>query len=281
MKKIFKSPKKCKNIFNNICFWLFIISTILLFLAILFCIYLFKINAIHLIDFRNLIFDDNNKFSPNLFWTSLSALGTLLGTIAAIIIGIYTLKLNNKLHEIENTQLRLYTEPHVMLNSISISRVDFETSIDNSKIKGIAKFPYPYYSELKSPPNLASSVLIVLDVVNTSFAFARLRFDSAKFTDNNQICLAEYNLSTIGTHINHIMLPTNNFDSSAKLGLIIDSKNINLLAGSKLTLSYFLDNNFGDHFKEVQHQYITDITDDIVSFYPCDFKNNEFIILNK
>lgn len=268
------NTSKAKKFFNNVCFWLFFIAIFLLTGVVLFAIYLYKIDLIHLIDFRSLLYNEQNVFSPELLWSSVEAVATLIGTLAAILIGIFTIKMSKRLQEIEEQQNQLYTEPHALVDNISIQSATFEISEQN-KIKGLQNCNYPFYNNKNDKLDFAPSSLIVLEFINTSEAFARLRFDNAIFRNGDTI-VASFDMSTFGTHPNHIMLPKENIRENAKIGLFINNQILSQLRGTTLTISCFLDNNFKHCFRETQSYLISDITDEIVSFYPQDFRNNTY-----
>lgn len=266
---------KKHKILNNICFWLFIIALLLLSGIILFAVYLYKIDLIKLIDFRALIYNEQGAFSPDLFWSALESIGTVIGTIAAILIGIFTIKISIEVKKIEEKQNRLYTEPHIFTDTIKIQPAWFQLSDNSKKLKGLKDFYHPFYNDKGEEIDFTYSSIVVLEFINSSEAFARLRFDSAIFKNNDDV-IASFDMSTFGTHINHIMVPSGTNPNIARIGLVINTQKLPLLHGTTLTISYFLDNNFGECFKEIQNYIISDITDDTVSFYPVDFTQNSY-----
>ena len=201
------------------------------------------------------------------FWDAVSA-------IANIVIGFSTITLNHKIHIMQARQNKLYMEPHAILNNIYIKTIEPELSNSGKEFKSIKDFDYPFYIDKNDDLDIKNSVLIVLKFINTSEAFARLRFVSATF--QNQNLVASYGFDTIGTHINHIVLSKDHNDTPPQIGLLINSKRIPLLIGTKISLSFFFKNNFGDCYKETQHYFISHLVDESVSFYPCNFQENSF-----
>lgn len=266
---------KKNKLLNNICFWLFVIAVLLLIGLILFSVYLYKLDLIKFIDFRSLLYDENDSFNPDLFWSALASIGTVIGTIATIIVGIFTIKISQKMHNIEEKQNQLYTEPHTFINTIKVQPAWFELSDNTQKLKGLKDFKHPFYNDKGEDIDLTHSSIIVLEFINSSEAFARLRFNNAVFKNNTDI-VASFDMSTFGTHTNHIMVSNDNNPNTAKIGLLLTTRKLSTLQNTTFTISYFLDNNFGECFKETQNYMISDITDDTVSFYPIDFRKNSY-----
>ena len=70
---------------------------------------------------------------------------------------------------------------------------------------------YPYYVNNLESDHLTNFSVITVTFINTSEAFARLRFDKAIIKHNDDSIVASYNISTFGAHRNHVMLKKRGF----------------------------------------------------------------------
>lgn len=263
------------KVFSNICFWLCIIAALLLVGIVLFAVYLYKVNIISLIDLSTLFTNENGVFDFSVFWTAISAISAVIAVIVAFFIGKRQIEISDKVANIEDWQNRLYIEPHTIVNDISTSEVVWEKSEDGTKIRSIKDCGFPYYTELITKTDLNDYILLKIDFFNTSEAFARLRFDEAQFVNEDKV-VAKFNMSTMGTHVNHIVVSTKSSQGSSSVGLLLSKELVKKLRGASMTVSCFLDNNFNNCYRETQSYFISDIVDNKVSFYPISVDKNEF-----
>lgn len=122
---------------------------------------------------------------------------------------------------------------------------------------------YPYYVNNLESDHLTNFSVITVTFINTSEAFARLRFDKAIIKHNDDS----------GAHRNHVMLKK---EGSGKIGLLIGNDLLAKLRGTKLTISVFLDNNFNDCYWNEQSYHISDVCEGNVTFMPHDISKNVF-----
>ena len=206
-------------------------------------------------------------------WDALNVVVTAMVGVATIIISRKLAKLEEKQADIEIKQNRLYTEPHILVDSIEISSVEGELSADRTQFKTLKGVDYPYYSNIRDESNLKDSVLITVSIVNTYEAFARVRFNEASFENLDGNKIAEYKMSTFGISKSHIMIPK---DRSGKIGFLLNRRLQDKLDNSKFLISTYLDNNFNECFKDTQNYVIWAVCEEKVSFMVCDIKQNSF-----
>ena len=258
---------KVKMLLKSICFWLFIISTVLLLAVVLFSVYLFKIDLLHLIDFRALFFGEDNAFSASVFWTAI-------GAISASIIGTFTVWNNFLLYGLQKRQLEQQTTPHIMLKRATIKEdLIYQLSSDGTQIKTISGISFPFYTNTKDhTDDLSRLIMIVLDFHNTTTVFAKVSIDKISISDNTST-FAEYNGSSVGYHDNHLFLCGNCCDS---LGLLIEKDLLSRLRGSELKVSVFLDNDSGEKFKDTHTFRLINSCDDTVIIMPSKAEDTSF-----
>ena len=206
-------------------------------------------------------------------WTALGVIVTAMVGVATVIISSKLAKLQESQAKMEMKQEQLFTEPHILVNSIETSLPEIEYSADHTEIKTLKGVDYPYYNNIKDKDKLTDIALITVSVVNTSEAFTRMRFNEASFESEKDNKIAEYNMTTFGVHENHIMIPKGN---SGKIGFLIDRQLIKNLEGTTFSFSTYLDNNFNECFIDTQKYYICDVCDEKVSFIVCSIKDNKF-----
>ena len=267
--------KNKPKFFGNVCFWLSIISVLLFIGIVLFGTYLYKASIITLIDFRTIFYGDEGTFDSALFWSAISAIAAIIAVIVAYKIGKKTNETSDKVANMQKEQSRLYSEPHTIITTISILNVNWEHSSDEKKIKTIKECNYPYYTELTIGAEITNLSMIKIDFLNTSEAFTRLRFCEAEFTDQDKIVMS-FNMSTVGTHANHIVVSNKETTNAQSIGLLLPKDSLSKLRGTVLTIRCFLDNNFGNCYKETQNYVISDVIDETVSFYPVNTEKNKF-----
>lgn len=117
--------------------------------------------------------------------------------------------------------------------------------------------------------------LISITFINTSEAFARLRFNEATITQGEET-IAKFDLSTFGTHKHHLMLRKNDI---GRIGFVINNKSISKIHHVKLTISCLLDNNYNTTYKDEQSYILLNQVDGLFSFMPMDLKQNTYIKL--
>ena len=159
-----------------------------------------------------------------------------------------------------------------MIDQIEIIPAVCELTRDGKSVKTVKGIDYPYYINNLEDNHLTNLSIITLTFVNTSEAFARLRFDNAiiKQPDNT---IANYNISTFGAHKNHIMLKK---ESSGKIGLLIGNESLARLKGAKITISTYLDNNFNNCYLDEQSYQIMGVYEETVTFMPNSIVENSF-----
>ena len=241
--------KKSNNFY--ICVWLAIIALILLLAVVILASYIYK---------SDILF----SFS-NFNWNEIEAIGTILIGVVSILITIRI----NKLQSLCN---RLYIEPHVMVDSFEvIENFNYELSLDKNEYKTIKNYNYPFFVQSKSEGHKSSFILSVT-LINTSEAFARLRFKEAQFINSNNI-IAEIYAATVGTHNNHFMLHKND---EAKIGLVLNKKLLSEISDCKIKLSFYLDNNYNATYLDTQSYALLNKCDDVISFMPADLPANNY-----
>ena len=258
--------KNRKNSYKAICVWLGIIAALLLCGVILFAAYVYKFDPLSPIS-------ELFQADANVIWSAIDVIATAAVGVVTVVISHRLANLQEKQALMEKEQHRLNTEPHILVDAIEIKSVDYELTADGSRIKTIKGIDYPYYSNILENDDLADTVMITITIVNTSEAFARVRFNEAKFKEYNGKAIAEYNISTVGIHENHIMIAKG---ASGRLGLLISKELIEKIENTEFFISTYLDNNFNDCFKDIQKYHIVGICEEKVSFMVCDMKENSF-----
>lgn len=263
-----------------ICFWLAVIAIILFAGVILFAAYIYK-------------FDPLSTFTQ-LFNTDAEVIWAALGVVVTGCIGVMTLQINKSLREVQDRQAsiqekqaeiasrqdQLYSEPHIMLESIKVKKVDAELTADKRQIKGIKDFNYPYYENREEEVNFSQISMIEIVLKNTSEAFARLRFKEAIIASGvkDEQGIASFNESSFGYPATQVMIAKG---ESATIGLVIGTSRIPDLKHSKITISTYLDSNFRETFIDTQSYQITGVCEGAVRFMPWDMSKNEFRKIEK
>ena len=75
---------------------------------------------------------------------------------------------------------------------------------------------------------------------------------------------------------NHIVVSNKETTNAQSIGLLLPKDSLSKLRGTVLTIRCFLDNNFGNCYKETQNYVISDVIDETVSFYPVNTEKNKF-----
>lgn len=249
-----------------ICCWLAIISILLLCGLILFASYVYKFDPLS--TFTSLFQTD-----ANVIWDAINVLATIGVGIATIVVSVRLASIQKIQSEIEKEQHQLYTEPHILIDSIEVIQAECELTKDGTQIKTLKNFDFPYYVNTLDDNHISNFSIISVTIVNTSEAFARLRFDEATIKHDENDIIAKYNISTFGAHKNHLMLSK---DSSNSFGLLISNDLIPRLRGAKITVASFLDNNFNQCFWDEQSYHIMNVCEEKVTFMPHDTKQNVF-----
>lgn len=258
-----------KNIKNNnlgICILLAIIALILLCGVILFAAYVYRFDPLSL-------FSALFQTDANVIWSAINVVATMGVGIATVVVSIKLAKLQKGQAHIENQQHLLKTEPHILIDSIEINPAECELTADKKMVKTITGVNYPYYTNTLEDISLSNFSIITLSIINTSEAFARLRFHEAIIKHNDEDIVAQYNISTFGAHKNHIMLKKGD---SGKIGLLISNELLGKLRGTQLTVSTYLDNNFNECFWDEQSYHIAHVCEEYVTFMPTAVGKNSF-----
>lgn len=255
-----------KNQNRWICIWLAVIAILILCGVFLFASYVYKFDP--LTPFMELFQTD-----ANVTWSAISVFATAGVGIAAVIVSNKLAKIQQGQARIEKQQHLLQTEPHILIDSLDVCGTACELTADKKMIKTIKGVDYPYYVNNLGSDKLTNFSIIAVTFVNTSEAFARLRFDKAIIKQNDDSVVASYNISTFGTHRNHVMLKK---EGSGKIGLLIGNDLLAKLGGTKLTISVFLDNNFNECYWDEQSYYISDVCEGNVTFMPYSISKNVF-----
>ena len=257
-----------KGLIKNACFWLAIISVILLFGVILFTVYLYKIDLLSLIDFRTLFYGDDNTFSATVLWTAI-------GALSAAVVGVFTVVNNYYLYKLQKRQLDHQTIPHVMLKRISIvDNLSYQLSSDGTRIKRISGISFPLYTNTKGHTDDPSTLtMLVLNFHNTSSVFAKISLTTISISDHLST-FAEYNGSSIGYHDNYLFLCGNSSDS---LGLLVEKDLLARLRGAELKVSIDLLNDSGERFRDTHTFRLINSCDDTVITMPAKADDNSFV----
>lgn len=256
--------KKEKSKYLGICIWLAIIAFLLLCGVVLFAAYVYKFDPLSLV---SALFQTD----ANVIWSALDVIVTGLVGVFTIIVSVKLAKMQEGQARIEEQQHSLYTEPHILIDALSICPAECELTSDGKAIKTIKDVNYPYYVNKLEDNHLTDFSVITVTFVNTSEAFARLRFDKAVIKHSDDDIVASYNISTFGAHRNHVILKSG---ASGQIGLIIRNSSLSKLRGTKLTISTYLDNNFSECFWDEQSYHISDQCEGVVTFMPYDVSKN-------
>ena len=220
------------------------------------------------------------SFIKVIFRAKFEGVWNALDVVVSAVVGILTVTISSKLSKVQERQSymemkqnQLTTEPHILVDNIEVMSAEGELSADKTKFKTIKGVDFPYYINIQDNVDLLDSVLIVVSFVNTSEAFARIRFNELVFRNSEGNKIWECNISTLGVNKNHVMLPKG---KSAKIGFVINRSLLSKLEGARFSISTFLDNNFNECFKDIQNYYISAICEEKVSFMVCDVKENSF-----
>ena len=257
--------KNDKNSNFSICVWLGIISFILLCGVIIFAAYLYKFNPLSM-------FSHIFCLDKSVGWNALEAMGTIAIGIVTIWLSTKVSKVQKNQAKIQNMQNKLYIEPHILIDSFEILSAEYELNDEKTEIKTLKGIDYPFFTNCKEKLDLKDIYILSVTFVNTSEAFARLRFNEATIINGNET-IGDFNISTFGTHKNHIMLKKG---ECKKIGLVINSDTRKRLKGSELTVSCFLDNNYNSTFKDEQSYFLTHESDGTISFMPMNLSNNTY-----
>lgn len=209
-------------------------------------------------------------------WNIVSSIGTACGAVFALVIGIFTIKINKRMMKIQEIQTQLYRVPHLYVKNIIIER-NIKCELENNIIIGIKGFKYPFYIDNEDSSEDSDKSLIIIDFINTSQAIARFRIDAVTIKNETDV-IGNYNISTFGIHSNQIFIAPDSGDCDSDgnlIGFVIDTKSLELLDGAIITLSYYLDSNYAETYKETESYNIVGISDKRVAFYPHDLKENE------
>lgn len=207
----------------------------------------------------------------------MEALGTIIIGIVTILITIGLSKVEEKQSKLEMQQRTLYTEPHILIDSFDILSSELTLTSDKKCIKSIRGFEYPYYQNTSEEFDYNNFSILSVTFVNTSEAFARLRFDSATILSGEEI-IAEFTFSSFGTHKNHIMLRKG---ETGCIGLLINNSLIKKINGSFITVRSFLDNNFKDTYKDEQSYVLCNVCEGDITFMPNDISKNVFKLIER
>lgn len=239
------------------------------------------------------------KFDPlttftQLFSTDAGVIWSALGVIVTGIIGAITFRINVSLREVQERQAdiqdkqadiayrqdQLYSEPHIMLESIKVIDADVEFTEDKRQIKGVKGFDSPYFVNRNENLNFDDLSIVVISFQNTSEAFARLRFKEATITKGakNAQSIAVFNGSTFGFSTTQVML---NKGESASIGLVIGTSKVSDLHQTEITISTYLDNNFKETYLDTQIYHISGVCEGNVRFMPWNMRKNEFRKIEK
>ncbi len=257
--------KKDKNSNFSICVWLGIISFILLCGVIIFAAYLYKFNPLSM-------FSHIFHLDESVGWNALEALGTIGIGLATLWLSSKVSKFQENQANIQNMQSMLYIEPHILVDSFELFSAEYELNDKKTEIKTLKGIDYPFFTNRKENLDLNDMYILAITFINTSEAFARLRFNEATITNGSEI-IGSFNMSTFGTHKNHIMLKK---EECKTIGLVINSESKKKLRGSKITISCFLDNNYNSTFKDVQSYILTSESDGMISFMPTKLSDNTY-----
>lgn len=258
--------KNNKNPNKGICICLGAIAFLLLCGVILFAAYIYKFDPLSL--FAALFQTD-----ANVVWSAINAVATAGVGIATVVVSTKLAKLQEGQAHIEKQQHLLQTEPHILIDSLDVCISEFELTVDQKKLKTIKGIDYPYYTNTLEDGLLTNFSIITVTIINTSEAFARLRFNEAIIKQNDENIIAKYNISTLGVHKSHIMIKRG---GSGKIGLLIGNDLLNKLNGTQFTFSTYLDNNFNECFLDEQSYHISYVCEESVTFMPLSIKRNTF-----
>ena len=255
-----------KNNHRGICIWLGIIAFLLFCGIILFAAYVYKFDPLS--SFSTLFQTD-----ANVIWSAINVVATAGVGIATVVVSVKLAKLQEGQAHIEKQQHLLQTEPHILVDSLEICPAECILTEDKKILKTIKGIDYPYYTNILENNNLSNFSIIIVTIVNTSEAFARLRFNEAIIKQNDEQVVAKYNGSTFGAHKNHTMLKQG---GSGKIGFLINNKLLSRLRGTYFTISNYLDNNFNECFLFEQSYHISDVCEERVTFMPLTISKNTF-----
>lgn len=260
--------KKNKT-YNGIIICLSIIAATLFIGVTLFAVYLYKIKIITLFDLR-VIFYENNKFSWSTFWTAIGASGT-------IFVGVLSIVISKLLYNLQDSDFKSRTTPHIMLKRISIRNpVNILTAKSKNEYKSIEDFPYPYFTNIKeSFEDFNNLSMLTLDIINTSPSFCNICLCNITIYNNNAT-IAEFNGSTFGYPNMSLILCENEI---GKIGLIVSQNSLEKLKHCEIKITLILNTNEKKQFKDTNVYCIISHCDDAVMIAPKKDKANSFVEL--
>lgn len=257
--------KKDKNSNFSICVWLGIISFILLCGVIIFAAYLYKFNPLSM-------FSHIFHLDESVGWNALEALGTIGIGLATLWLSSKVSKFQENQANIQNMQSMLYIEPHILVDSFELFSAEYELNDKQTEIKTLKGIDYPFFTNRKENLDLNDMYILAITFINTSEAFARLRFNEATIKKDNEK-IGEFNMGTFGTHKNHIMIGKG---ESKKIGLVISGSTKERLRGTEIKVSCFLDNNYNSTYNDKQSYILANVSDGNISFYPMSSAENSY-----
>lgn len=259
-----------KNQNKWICFWLGIIAFMLLIGVILFAAYVYKFDPLT-------PFTEIFSLKGDVFWSAANAIATAAIGIATIFINKGLSKVQEKQAKIELQQKTLYTEPHVLIDSFKVISTGIQLTNNGKEIKAIKDFDYPYFINRAGEFNYNDFSVLSVTFINTSEAFARLRFDSATITRGEEI-IGEFNFSSFGTPKFHIMLRKG---ESGTIGLLVNNTLLPEINGTFITVRTILDNNFRESYRDEQSYLLSRICEGDVTFIPNDISKNKYELIER
>lgn len=262
--------KKDKNKYLWICIWLAIIAILLLCGVILFAAYIYRFDPLT-------PFVEIFSFKGDVFWSATNALATIGIGVATIFINKRLSSVQEKQAKIELQQKTLYTEPHVLIDSFKVISTGLQLTVNGKEIKAIKNFDYPYFINRAEEFNYNDFSVLSITFVNTSEAFARLRFDSATIIRGEET-IGEFNFSSFGTPKFHIMLRKG---ESGTIGLLVNNSLLPKINGTFITVRTILDNNFRESFRDQQSYLLSRICEGDVTFIPNDISKNVYELIER
>ena len=258
--------KNGENKHFGICLWLAVIAFLLFCGVILFAAYVYKFDPLSLVS-------ELFKTDANVIWSAINVVATAGVGAATVYVSVKLAKMQEGQAHIEEQQHLLQTEPHIIIDLLDVRPAECELTSDGKRIKTVKNIDYPYYVNRLEEDHIRNFSIITVTFINTSEAFARLRFDEATIKHNDDDVVARYNMSTFGAHRNHVMLKKGDI---GKVGLLIGNDLLEQLRGTKLTIASYLDNNFRECFWDEQSYHISDVCEEAVTFMPIDVSKNVF-----
>lgn len=259
-----------KNQNKWICIWLAVIAFLLLAGVVLFAAYVYKFDPLT-------PFIEIFSFKGDVFWSAANAIATAAIGIATIFINKGLSKVQEKQAKIELQQKTLYTEPHVLIDSFNVISTGLQLTTNGKEIKAIKNFDHPYFVNREGEFNYNDFSVLAVTFINTSEAFARLRFDSATIFQGEEI-IGDFNFSSFGTPKFHIMLRKG---ESGTIGLLVNNSLIPKINGTFITVRTILDNNFRESYRDEQTYLLSRICEGDVTFIPNDISKNVYKLIER